>query len=76
MQLAQIAEMKIAASVEPGDYIDLAGVKYAVIENVPSTFESGKRHLTLTNASTTFSSINDRIFIIVPFAVPMTTYQM
>lgn len=75
MQLAQETEMKNAASVEPGDYIDLAGIKYAVIENVPNTFSYGKYNMTLSSVNMS-AGINDRIFMIVPFALPMTTYKV
>ena len=75
MQLAKLSEMKIANTIEPGDYVDFAGVKYAVIENVPCPFSTMKRNITLSSVNTS-AGIDGRIFVIVPSTLPMTTFQL
>ena len=67
--------VKNATALVENDIIDIAGVKYRVVENAPSTFTTHKRNLTLTTVSNVSDDFGDRVFIIMPSFLPMTIYK-
>lgn len=74
MRLAQKSVTK-SIDLKEKDIIDIAGVKYRVVENVPNTFSIGKRNLTLATVSDQSDNPESRLFIIAPSSLPMTIYK-
>jgi len=75
MRVTQRNTPKNASDLVEKDIVDIAGVKYRVFENVPNTLSAHKRNITLTTVSSSPDEFVDRVFMVVPSHMPMTTYK-